>query len=92
MCGAFLSILDSDARLADHFGGKLHLGYVAVRDRLRELQGLRGGGALRRPSNGSVVSEGDQRRRREPPPRYEDRRGSGDGGRGRGRGGGGNYR
>ncbi|KAK4385770.1 U1 snRNP-associated protein [Sesamum angolense] len=26
ICGAFLSVYDSDRRLADHFGGKLHLG------------------------------------------------------------------
>ena len=27
VCGSFLSILDSDKRLADHFLGKQHLGY-----------------------------------------------------------------
>ncbi|CAM6089823.1 unnamed protein product [Calypogeia fissa] len=30
ICGAFLSIYDSDWRLADHFGGKLHLGYMQI--------------------------------------------------------------
>ncbi|CDR98777.1 related to LUC7-essential protein associated with the U1 snRNP complex [Sporisorium scitamineum] len=35
VCGAYLSILDSDRRLADHFGGKMHLGYL----RLREMIG-----------------------------------------------------
>lgn len=30
-CGAFLSRLDSDRRLADHFIGKIHLGYVHMR-------------------------------------------------------------
>ncbi|WVQ79671.1 hypothetical protein IAT38_001771 [Cryptococcus sp. DSM 104549] len=30
-CGAMLSVLDSDKRLADHFGGKLHLGYHDLR-------------------------------------------------------------
>lgn len=29
--GAMLSVLDSDKRLADHFGGKLHLGYHELR-------------------------------------------------------------
>ncbi|XP_044500555.1 U1 snRNP-associated protein usp106-like [Mangifera indica] len=38
ICGAFLSIYDSDRRLADHFGGKLHLGYMQIRDKLAELQ------------------------------------------------------
>lgn len=28
----------SDRRLADHFGGKLHLGYMQIRDKLAELQ------------------------------------------------------
>ncbi|WWC62191.1 uncharacterized protein I303_104786 [Kwoniella dejecticola CBS 10117] len=35
-CGAMLSVLDSDKRLADHFGGKLHLGY----HELRKLLGM----------------------------------------------------
>lgn len=40
ICGAFLSVYDSDRRLADHFGGKLHLGYMQIRDKLAELQVL----------------------------------------------------
>lgn len=28
----------SDRRLADHFGGKLHLGYMLIREKLKELQ------------------------------------------------------
>ncbi|KAL3838533.1 hypothetical protein ACJIZ3_023124 [Penstemon smallii] len=38
ICGAFLSVYDSDRRLADHFGGKLHLGYIQIREKLFELQ------------------------------------------------------
>ncbi|GLT52109.1 hypothetical protein SLA2020_254690 [Shorea laevis] len=38
ICGAFLSVYDSDQRLADHFGGKLHLGYMQIHDKLAELQ------------------------------------------------------
>ncbi|MED6107690.1 hypothetical protein PIB30_016522 [Stylosanthes scabra] len=38
ICGAFLSVYDSDRRLADHFGGKLHLGYMQIREKLSELQ------------------------------------------------------
>ncbi|XP_039013343.1 U1 snRNP-associated protein usp106-like [Hibiscus syriacus] len=41
ICGAFLSVYDSDRRLADHFGGKLHLGYMQIRDKLAELQEAR---------------------------------------------------
>jgi hypothetical protein len=33
-----LSALFSDRRLADHFGGKLHLGYMQIREKLTELQ------------------------------------------------------
>ncbi|KAL0205451.1 hypothetical protein P9112_000758 [Eukaryota sp. TZLM1-RC] len=37
VCGARLSITDTDKRLADHFGGKLHLGFVKVRQKVKEL-------------------------------------------------------
>ncbi|KMZ64861.1 Luc7-like protein [Zostera marina] len=37
-CGAFLSVYDNDRRLADHFGGKLHLGYMQIREKLSEVQ------------------------------------------------------
>lgn len=32
VCGAYLSRLDTDRRLADHFLGKTHLGYVKMRE------------------------------------------------------------
>ncbi|CCH44673.1 hypothetical protein BN7_4241 [Wickerhamomyces ciferrii] len=38
VCGAYLSRLDSDRRLSDHFLGKIHLGYVQMRDKLDELK------------------------------------------------------
>ena len=34
-CGAYLSLSDSRDRIADHFGGRAHLGYVEVRRKLR---------------------------------------------------------
>ncbi|CCH59394.1 hypothetical protein TBLA_0B05670 [Henningerozyma blattae CBS 6284] len=34
ICGAYLSRLDTDRRLADHFLGKIHLGYVKMRKNL----------------------------------------------------------
>jgi len=40
VCAALLSIVDSDRRLADHFGGRLHLGYVKVREKLAELRAI----------------------------------------------------
>lgn len=33
LCG-----LISDRRLADHFGGKLHLGYMQIREKLADLK------------------------------------------------------
>lgn len=38
VCSAYLGIHDNDIRLADHFGGKLHLGFMAIRDKLVELE------------------------------------------------------
>lgn len=38
ICSAYLSLYDSDKRLADHFGGRLHLGYLQIRERLKELK------------------------------------------------------
>lgn len=32
VCGAYLSRLDTDRRLADHFLGKVHLGYIRMRE------------------------------------------------------------
>lgn len=32
------NFIHSDRRLADHFGGKLHLGYMQIREKLEELQ------------------------------------------------------
>lgn len=38
VCGAYLSVLDSDRRLADHFGGKMHLGYHELRNMLDKFK------------------------------------------------------
>jgi len=38
VCGAYLSVLDSDRRLADHFGGKMHLGYHELRNMLNKFR------------------------------------------------------
>jgi hypothetical protein len=34
VCSAYLGIHDNDHRLADHFGGKLHLGFIKIREKL----------------------------------------------------------
>jgi len=41
VCGAYLSVLDSDRRLADHFGGKMHLGYHELRQMLEAFKEAR---------------------------------------------------
>ncbi|EEB16403.1 conserved hypothetical protein [Pediculus humanus corporis] len=38
VCSAYLGIHDNDKRLADHFGGKLHLGFIKIREKLAELE------------------------------------------------------
>ncbi|KAL8581068.1 putative RNA-binding protein Luc7-like 2 [Nucella lapillus] len=38
VCGAYLGIHDNDRRLADHFGGKLHLGFITIRTKLEDLK------------------------------------------------------
>ncbi|KAH9516188.1 putative RNA-binding protein Luc7-like 2 isoform X2 [Dermatophagoides farinae] len=40
VCSAYLGIQDNDRRLADHFGGKLHLGFITIREKLEELREL----------------------------------------------------
>ncbi|KAF2472555.1 LUC7-domain-containing protein [Lindgomyces ingoldianus] len=38
VCGAYLSRLDNDRRLADHFYGKMHLGYAQMRKSYNQLK------------------------------------------------------
>jgi RNA-binding protein Luc7-like 2 len=38
VCSAYLGIHDNDRRLADHFGGKLHVGFITLRSKLAELK------------------------------------------------------
>ncbi|CAH8607251.1 unnamed protein product [Heterobilharzia americana] len=38
VCSAYLGVHDNDRRLADHFGGKLHLGFIEIRKKLDELR------------------------------------------------------
>ena len=91
VCGAYLSRLDNDRRLADHFYGKMHLGYASMRKTYegfpRELKMRRPpmqGQDLDRPQGVEGGFDGG----------YNDRGygGGGYGGRGGGRGGGGGFR
>lgn len=38
VCSAYLGLHDNDRRLADHFGGKLHLGFIEIREKLDKLR------------------------------------------------------
>merc|ERR1712051_491909 len=38
ICSAYLGKHDNDRRLADHFGGKLHLGFIKIREKLEEQE------------------------------------------------------
>ncbi|EYB98042.1 hypothetical protein Y032_0134g1819 [Ancylostoma ceylanicum] len=37
-CGAQLNIMDHESRIADHFGGKMHLGMVECREKYAEMK------------------------------------------------------
>jgi RNA-binding protein Luc7-like 2 len=41
ICSSLLSLLDSDDRLAEHFGGRIHLGWAAIRNKLQALREAR---------------------------------------------------
>ncbi|GJJ15593.1 hypothetical protein Clacol_009871 [Clathrus columnatus] len=56
VCGAYLSVLDSDRRLADHFGGKMHLGYHELRNLLNQFRAEREARKNAAPSIPSGVS------------------------------------
>lgn len=89
VCGAYLSRLDNDRRLADHFYGKMHLGYAQMRKTYdafpKEMRGrarpnMQGGGGFGDEDGG-------------PPSGPSGGGGYGEGGWGRPRGGrGGGYR
>ncbi|KAM4023713.1 putative RNA-binding protein Luc7-like 1 [Anomaloglossus baeobatrachus] len=38
VCSAYLGLHDNDRRLADHFGGKLHLGFILIREKLDQMR------------------------------------------------------
>jgi len=38
VCSAYLGLHDNDCRLADHFGGKLHLGFMLLREECNKLE------------------------------------------------------
>jgi len=65
VCGAYLSIYDSDRRLADHFGGKMHMGYLLIRDKLTQLKKSRGERELQKKPEKDGDKEGEREKDRE---------------------------
>lgn len=63
VCGAYLSRLDNDRRLADHFYGKMHLGYAQMRKTYealsKEARANRGGGGHHQRPPLSLAVSGD---------------------------------
>lgn len=59
-CGAYLSRLDNDKRLADHFMGRMHKGFVTIRAAYEEI---RAKNAKRREQNNNNISSNNKRKR-----------------------------
>lgn len=80
ICGLSLSLLDSDERLADHFAGKLHIGWAMIRKKYKELLELRTSAssssaqsASRNNKRDRSYSPGGDRRRSRSPDRHRSR-------------------
>ena len=58
-CGCLLGLFDSDERLAEHFSGRVHLSWVAIRNMWKELREKGGGG---RRGGGGGSREWEQQR------------------------------
>ncbi|XP_018785536.1 PREDICTED: putative RNA-binding protein Luc7-like 1 [Bactrocera latifrons] len=63
VCSAYLGIHDNDIRLADHFGGKLHLGFLTIREKLVELEKTAGPRKAELKRSGKINERGDDRQR-----------------------------
>lgn len=63
VCSAYLGIHDNDIRLADHFGGKLHLGFLTIREKLVELEKTAGPRKAELKRTGKIHERDDDRSR-----------------------------
>lgn len=70
VCSAYLGIHDNDRRLADHFGGKLHLGFIKIREKLADLEKTVEG---RKQQKRQEMSSRDREREREREDRERER-------------------
>ncbi|KAI8126122.1 hypothetical protein FF38_07435 [Lucilia cuprina] len=63
VCSAYLGIHDNDIRLADHFGGKLHLGFLTIREKLADLEKTAGPRKAELKRTGKIHERDDDRSR-----------------------------
>lgn len=70
VCSAYLGLHDNDRRLADHFGGKLHLGFITIREKLASLEKLVAGKREAREAERAKRRE-EREREREKEREYE---------------------
>ncbi|CAD7004496.1 putative RNA-binding protein Luc7-like 1 [Ceratitis capitata] len=63
VCSAYLGIHDNDIRLADHFGGKLHLGFLTIREKLVELEKTAGPRKAELKRSGKMNERSEDRQR-----------------------------
>lgn len=63
VCSAYLGIHDNDIRLADHFGGKLHLGFLTIREKLASLEKTAGPRKDELKRTGKMLERDDGRSR-----------------------------
>ena len=63
VCSAYLGIHDNDVRLADHFGGKLHLGFLSIREKLIELEKTAGPRKVELKRSGKIHEREEERSR-----------------------------
>uniref|UniRef100_A0A3Q3CIZ2 LUC7-like (S. cerevisiae) n=1 Tax=Haplochromis burtoni TaxID=8153 RepID=A0A3Q3CIZ2_HAPBU len=74
VCSAYLGLHDNDRRLADHFGGKLHLGFIQIREKLDQLKVCITCLQPTRKNMSDMVSRSRDRRRRRSRSSSRDRR------------------
>ncbi|RCN42356.1 hypothetical protein ANCCAN_11653 [Ancylostoma caninum] len=70
-CGAQLNIMDHESRIADHFGGKMHLGMVECREKYAEMKATIEERRKERREKGLDAGPRFSERRRTPPPRRD---------------------
>ncbi|XP_039347613.1 putative RNA-binding protein Luc7-like 1 isoform X5 [Mauremys reevesii] len=71
VCSAYLGLHDNDRRLADHFGGKLHLGFIQIREKLDQLRRVNSFSTQKMVAEKQEKRNQDRLRRREEREREE---------------------